>query len=174
MCYNVSTKQSVLPHTSRRRKKVLMAKSRNHYLYGTWYNMVSRTTKPKDKSYKNYGLQGVRVCNRWLLFSNFIEDMGERPKGMTLDRIDPYGDYEPSNCRWATSTIQAINRKPYVFTKSGHRGVVKVQSGRWKSYIKLRGREISLGRYDKLSDAVDARRKGEEMYFTPLLKPNKV
>lgn len=66
--------------------------------YGTWYSMRQRCLNPKSLGFKYYGAQGVIICDRWLeSFSNFLEDMGERPDAKTLDRIDPYGNYEPSN-----------------------------------------------------------------------------
>lgn len=77
--------------------------------YNSWVAMISRCTRPENKRYKNYGGRGIKVCERWMKFINFYTDMGERPKGKTLDRIDVNGNYEPSNCRWASSDIQYSN-----------------------------------------------------------------
>jgi hypothetical protein len=73
--------------------------------------MIQRCTDPNCRQWKWYGGRGITVCDRWLVFENFLADMGERPEGKTLDRVDPDGDYEPGNVRWATTKEQANNRR---------------------------------------------------------------
>jgi hypothetical protein len=88
--------------------------------YQSWRGMINRCTSPSCNGYKYYGGQGIKICERWGKFENFLADMGERPEGKTIDRFpDPYGNYEPENCRWATYKEQNANqrkrtRKPHV------------------------------------------------------------
>ena len=80
--------------------------------YGSWVAMKCRCTNSKHVAYKHYGGRGIAVCARWFeSFENFLADMGDRPLGFTLDRINPDGDYEPGNCRWVLPKIQGNNRR---------------------------------------------------------------
>lgn len=79
--------------------------------YQIWFNMKRRCFDPKTKCFKHYGGRGITVCDRWLTFENFFEDMGLRPDKLELDRINNNGNYEPSNCRWTTHKINSNNRR---------------------------------------------------------------
>lgn len=79
--------------------------------YSTWVSMIKRCANPKTSGYANYGGRGITVCQRWRTFDNFLADMGERPDGKSLDRIDPNGNYEPGNCRWSTPREQQLGTR---------------------------------------------------------------
>ena len=86
----------------------------NSPTYKSWSGMIQRCTNQKNLRYRDYGGRGITVCERWRNFKKFLEDMGERPAGLTLDRIDNDKGYFLDNCKWATYFEQCHNRRPYV------------------------------------------------------------
>jgi hypothetical protein len=80
-------------------------------IYNSWSGIIERCYNPKSGNYNMYGAKGITMCERWRSsFENFLEDMGERPQGTSIDRIDVYGNYCPENCRWVDAKTQARNR----------------------------------------------------------------
>jgi len=104
-------------------------------IYKTWIGLKARCYNKNDKDYKNYGGRGIKVCKRWKnSFENFYNDMGDKPKGMSIDRIDNNGNYEPSNCRWATIEQQNNNkRNNHLLTYNGKTQTIT----QWSREIKV-------------------------------------
>ena len=82
-----------------------------HNLASTWVGMIARCYRQSGRDFENYGKRGIKVCNRWRRFSNFVADMGVRPNKMSIDRVNVNGDYKPSNCKWSTPKEQVRNRR---------------------------------------------------------------
>jgi hypothetical protein len=86
-------------------------RNKQHPMYRAWAAMRQRCSNPNCASWPYYGGRGISMCERWRSFANFLADMGERPKGMSIDRINNDGNYEPGNCRWATQAQQNSNKR---------------------------------------------------------------
>jgi len=134
-------------------------------LYCIYNGMKRRCYNKNFKNYPIYGGRGIKICERWLGltgFSNFIYDMGERPKGTSLDRINNDGDYEPSNCRWATQYTQVSNRR----NSTGCSGVSYSKSrNKWRATIRVKGKPLNLGSFNQKEDAIKARREAKLIHL---------
>lgn len=107
--------------------------------YRSWRSMRYRCQNPNDKDYKNYGAKSIKVDKRWESFENFYKDMGERPSNTSIDRIDTTGNYEPNNCRWATSMQQSANTKQNrLLEKDGK--IMHISA--WARYLKINRKTI--------------------------------
>lgn len=133
--------------------------ARRHPSYNTWVSMKARCTDPDLPGYKNYGGRGITYDPRWEHFAEFVRDMGVRPsKEHSIERLDNDGNYEKSNCVWATRSVQAKNRRRFENNASGSTGVKQVKSGRWVAqadYNKVRYRVG--GSFETMQEAVAAR-----------------
>jgi hypothetical protein len=138
--------------------------SRNRSYY-TWRGMMRRCYNLNDKAYIKYGEAGINVCKEWHDYTNFVEDMGEPSEGESLDRINPYGDYEKSNCRWADAKTQSRNIRVRPNNKSGYTGVYEIKTGKWKAQVTLNGTTITSKVLSNLEDAIAARKELERIHW---------
>jgi len=83
--------------------------------YESWAGIIQRTTNEENSEYRNYGGRGIAVCERWKTFANFLDDMGIRPKGFSIERIDVNGNYEKANCVWANAKTQSRNKRDSIW-----------------------------------------------------------
>jgi len=134
--------------------------------YPSWLDMIRRCNNPKDKGYKNYGGRGITVCDRWLKLENFIEDMGERPEGLTIERIDNNGNYEPGNCCWATYTTQLRNQRVKKTNHTGFNGI-SWREDRKKYQVRIQAdeKQYHVGYFINLQRAIEARQQAELKYW---------
>lgn len=136
----------------------------------SYYHMLGRCNNPKEAGYERYGGRGITVCGFWSeSFDNFFHDMGEKPKGYVLDRIDPNGNYCKENCRWIDRNLSAFNTRQHVTNTSGRTGVYWFKRvSKWTAAIIYKKNQIHLGYFDNFEDAVAAREVAELMYFGEL------
>ena len=125
---------------------------RNSRLYGIWLKLKYRVLNPKNKNYMDYGGRGVKVCDEWLDVQNFYDwamsNGYEENKGLSIDRIDNNGNYEPSNCRWVTQIIQSRNQRIRTNNKSRYKGVCfKKDKNKYIAQIGINKKQIYLGSF---------------------------
>lgn len=133
--------------------------------YNTWRSMMRRCYNPKDKDYPRYGGKGITVCENWHDYTAFAKYMGEPVGTETLDRINPYGNYEPSNCRWANLPTQARNIRLHSKNKSGHVGVTEVYAGKWMAKITKNSKSFYSQVFANIEDAIAARKELERLHW---------
>lgn len=138
--------------------------------YSVWCGIKNRCGNPNATSYEHYGGRGIKVCDRWLdSFDNFLSDLGKRPsKQHSIERINVDGDYEPSNCKWATAIEQANNKRIFSNNKSGVKGVTfsKYHSAwisLWQEDGKQKKKHFSIKKYGHEKSFQMAVKKRKEM-----------
>ena len=131
--------------------------------YPVWASMIQRCSNKNNDAYDNYGGRGITVCDEWMSFDSFFEDMGSRPnKAMTLERVDNDKGYSGSNCIWASRITQSINQRIRRDNKTGCRGVsIAKNRGGYVSIIQREHKRVYLGFFKNLDDAIAARKRAE-------------
>ena len=133
--------------------------------YTAWVNMRQRCTNSKNVEFFRYGGDGITIDPLWETFEGFYKSMGSPEDGLSLDRIDPRGNYEPDNCRWAEKRLQSFNTKLKVTNTSGKSGVKEYKGSRWRAFIGFEGQQLHLGYFTTYSEAVAARESAELKYY---------
>lgn len=139
--------------------------------YRCWQDMRQRCENERNPSFHNYGGRGIKVCGRWKNFDVFLADMGPRPEGRSLDRIDVDGDYEPSNCRWATATQQSRNLRAHKRQDVGVSYCARDKT--WSAYITVKRKTVRIGSFLTQEAAIEARSIAESEYWENGVEPPK-
>ena len=136
--------------------------------YIIWSGMRQRCNDANNPVYHHYGGRGITICDRWGRFDLFLKDMGNRPSSKySIDRINNDGNYEQSNCRWATRIEQSRNKRKHKSNTSGENGVYWYpRTQTWIAKIGVNGKSIYLGSSLCIEDAVEVRKAGEERYWS--------
>lgn len=119
--------------------------------YNAWRAMKDRCSNPNHQYFHLYGGAGIKVCEDWLSYENFLSDMGEPSPGMQIDRIDSRLGYFKANCRWATPQQNAANRSGWGRYKT--KGIYQRPSGRWAAVMRVSGKTITIGTFDTKEEA---------------------
>lgn len=128
--------------------------------------MKQRCFNEKHPEYFRYGAVGITIDDNWLNFDVFLQEMGFPKDKESLDRINSKGNYCKENCRWASAGIQSFNRGEISTNTSGIKGVYKEkQTNKWKAFIGINGRQVSLGRFCTIEEATTARITAERKYY---------
>lgn len=155
-CYQRLKNRGIIHNLEKRPTK------KGHPLHSLYVNIKTRCYNTNCFAYPHYGGRGIKMCERWLGedgFWNFVEDMGERPEGYSIDRIDNDGDYSPENCRWATNLEQALNKR----NNTEHPGVFRARR-KWQARITIH--HISHNKnFNNIEDAIRWRKEQEEVYY---------
>lgn len=135
--------------------------------YNAWVAMRQRCNNPNNPWYHKYGGRGISICAEWATYDNFIKDLGLKPTPKhSLDRIDNNGNYEPSNCRWATQLEQVINMGLRDDNKLGVRGIVyDADRKRFRVTIWQNRKQKFIGRFKTLDKAIKARKAAVKTYY---------
>jgi len=132
--------------------------------YSSWMNMMYRCYNPKSTGFDKYGGRGIEVCERWHTYQNFLEDMGRKPEGTSLDRKDVNGNYSKENCRWASAGIQIANRGKVTSEEctSKYPGVsrdTRYSDGMWIAKVGHKGKSLHLGTFNTEKEAFNVYKK---------------
>jgi len=134
--------------------------------YNTWVAMLQRCNNHNHPRYKDWGGRGIKVCDRWLKFESFFEDMGEKPTGLLIERIDNERGYYPSNCKWATRLQQQKNQRVNKKNKTGVSGVfLDKRDQKYLVQIKTNRQNHYVGKFDTIEQAAVARKQAEQIYW---------
>lgn len=134
--------------------------------YRTWLGMIHRCNNPKHTFFKNYGARGITVCDKWLKFEGFFEDMGLRPRGLTLERKNNELGYFKGNCCFADRTTQARNRRLQKNNITGVTGVsLHKPTRKYMATICVSKKKKYLGLFISIHEAAKARKAGEQKYW---------
>ncbi len=147
-------------------ERLVTHKMTNTPTYRSYRAMLNRCKNPSYKNFKYWGGKGVKVCDRWLeSFENFLEDMGERPKGTSINRVQGAMVYSKETCKWDDRSTQSFEQSKYRNNTSGVTGVSENRHGSFIARISVNNKQIHLGSFSSLEEATKARQDAEIKYY---------